>query len=104
MSKKRYNILMNVATITQTSEVGIRELKNRLSAYLDRVQAGEEFIVTDHGAPVARLGTLAPRVDRMAELIASGVVRPSTRKRSLPASRVALTGISVSELVKEQRR
>lgn len=95
---------MNVATIPPAMEVGIRELKNRLSAYLDRVQAGEEFIVTDHGTPIARLGTLAPQIDRMAELIASGVIRPSTRKRSLPASRVALTGISVSELAKEQRR
>jgi prevent-host-death family protein len=94
---------MIVATISP-GEVGIRELKNRLSAYLDRVQAGEEFIVTDHGTPIARLGALAPQVDRMAELIAAGVVRPSTRKRSLPNSRVTLTGVSVIELAKEQRR
>lgn len=33
--------------------VGIRELKNRLSDYLDRVQAGERVIVTERGRPVA---------------------------------------------------
>lgn len=95
---------MNVATIKVSSEVGIRELKNRLSAYLERVQAGEEFVVTDHGQPIARLGGLAPQVDRMAELVAAGLVRPSTTKRSLPASRVALSGVSVDELAQEQRR
>ncbi|MBS1983301.1 MAG: type II toxin-antitoxin system prevent-host-death family antitoxin [Bdellovibrionales bacterium] len=28
------------------SQVGVRELKNRLSRYLKRVQAGEEIMVT----------------------------------------------------------
>jgi prevent-host-death family protein len=95
---------MNVATVPQSTEVGIRELKNRLSAYLERVQSGEEFVVTDHGQPIARLGGLTPQVNRMAELIAAGVIRPSTRKRSLPTSRVALLGVSINELAKEQRR
>jgi prevent-host-death family protein len=37
-------------------EVGVRELKTRLSAYLERVKAGETVIVTHRGKPVARLG------------------------------------------------
>lgn len=36
-------------------EVSIREMKNNLSRYLKRVQAGEEVIITDRGRPVARL-------------------------------------------------
>ena len=36
-------------------QVGIAELKARLSEYLARVQAGEELIVTDRSRPVARL-------------------------------------------------
>lgn len=36
-------------------QVGIAELKARLSQYLTRVQAGEEVIVADRGRPVARL-------------------------------------------------
>jgi prevent-host-death family protein len=36
-------------------EVGVRELKQQLSKYLDRVAAGEEILVTDRGRPKARL-------------------------------------------------
>ena len=38
-----------------TSKVAVRELKDRLSEYLRRVEAGEELIVTSRGKPVARL-------------------------------------------------
>src|SRR5947209_3669486 len=36
-------------------QVGIAELRARLSEYLSRVQAGEELIVADRGRPVARI-------------------------------------------------
>ena len=36
-------------------EVGIRELKNRLSEYVRRVRAGEVLLVTDRGEVVAEL-------------------------------------------------
>ena len=36
--------------------VGIRELKNSLSAYVREAQEGETIVVTDRGAPVAQLG------------------------------------------------
>ena len=35
--------------------VGVRELKNRLSAYLRLVRQGEEILVTDRGEAVAEL-------------------------------------------------
>lgn len=35
-------------------QVGIAELKARLSEYLARVQDGEEIVVADRGRPVAR--------------------------------------------------
>ena len=35
--------------------VGVRELRDRLSKYLSRVKAGERFIVTERGRPVAVL-------------------------------------------------
>ncbi|MCC6222850.1 MAG: type II toxin-antitoxin system prevent-host-death family antitoxin [Thermoleophilia bacterium] len=35
--------------------VGVRELRQNLSRYLDRVKAGEALIVTEHGREVARL-------------------------------------------------
>jgi prevent-host-death family protein len=36
-------------------EISVRELKNHLSEYLRRVQAGEEVIVTSHKRIVAKL-------------------------------------------------
>jgi prevent-host-death family protein len=65
-----------MAVATSRVEVGVRELKNNLSRYLDRVQAGEDVIVTERGLAVARLSSLGHPTDRLAELIAAGVVRP----------------------------
>jgi prevent-host-death family protein len=94
---------MTVAT--SRVEVGVRDLKNNLSRYLHRVQGGEEVIVTDRGRPVARLSGLAYSTDRLAELIAAGVVRPpkGRGRRYRPAHRIRAGG-PVSDLVAEQRR
>lgn len=82
----------------------MRDLKNNLSRYLDRVQDGEDVIVTERGRPIARLSALDHTTDRLAELIASGVVRPAKRtSRRRPGDRVTPKG-SVSDLVADQRR
>jgi len=36
-------------------DVGVRELKAKLSEYLGLVASGEDVVVTDRGRPVARL-------------------------------------------------
>ncbi|MEN9647087.1 MAG: hypothetical protein RL238_3756 [Actinomycetota bacterium] len=94
---------MNVATSTRI-EVGVRELKNHLSRYLDQVASGVEVVVTDRGRPVARLqGVDAATTDPLASLIEAGVVRPPTskqRRRPMPQRASA----PVSDLVAEQRR
>lgn len=36
-------------------EIGAFEAKNTLGALLDRVERGEEIVITRHGKPVARL-------------------------------------------------
>ena len=88
---------VNIAT--SRSSVGIRELKNDLSRYIDRVRAGEEVIVTDRGRPVARLSAVDQADDRLAELVAAGIVRaPVSRTRRQPPRRIKAKG-SVSELV-----
>jgi prevent-host-death family protein len=92
---------MNVAT--SRSEVGIRELKNSLSRYIERVRAGDEVIITDRGRPVARLLALDAASDRLAELVKAGVVRPPTSPhRHRPTRRIKSKG-PVSDLVAEQR-
>jgi prevent-host-death family protein len=66
------------------TSAGIRELKNNLSRYLRRVQAGERISVTEHGRVVAELvpaGTADPAgASRYGALVASGVIRPATER------------------------
>jgi prevent-host-death family protein len=45
-------------------KVGAFEAKNILSALLDRVEQGEEIVITRHGKPVARLVPNAGGIDR----------------------------------------
>ena len=88
---------------TSQVEVGVRDLKNNLSRYLDRVQAGEEVIVTERGRPIARLAALDHSMDRLAELISTGVVRPAKRIASglplLSSSKVTVKKLTDGELV-----
>ena len=44
------------------TKVGVRELRNNLSKYLERVRGGEEVIVTDRGRPVARVLRVSDRL------------------------------------------
>lgn len=96
---------MSEATTRGAVSVGVRELKNQLSSYLDRVKAGEEITVTEHGRAIARLTALAPDVDRRAALIEAGIVRPApATRRRLPSRRVKLTpGDPIETLVAQQR-
>jgi prevent-host-death family protein len=65
----------------------ISELKNRLSAYLKMVQAGQSVLVLDRNRPIARiepLGRVAGRVEaRTARLAAAGLVRVPRRALTL---------------------
>jgi prevent-host-death family protein len=45
-------------------EVGAFEAKNTLGSLLDRVERGEEIVITRHGKPVALLVPNAPGVDQ----------------------------------------
>jgi prevent-host-death family protein len=68
------------------ARVGVRELRQNLSVYLDRVKAGETLEVTEYGQPVAQLG---PRRDRpmsvLDQMIADGRATAATvDHRTLP--------------------
>ena len=45
-------------------KVGAFEAKNALGSLLDRVEQGEEIVITRHGKPVARLVPDTGRIDR----------------------------------------
>jgi prevent-host-death family protein len=61
------------------SRVGVRELRQNLSIYLERVKLGEVLTVTDRGHDVALLRPLAPATDIVERLAAEGRVRKPTR-------------------------
>jgi prevent-host-death family protein len=57
--------------------VGVRELRQNLSVYLDRVKEGETLTVTEHGHDVALLTPLPKReMDVLERLVAEGKATP----------------------------
>jgi antitoxin (DNA-binding transcriptional repressor) of toxin-antitoxin stability system len=69
-----------VAILFDVASTGIRELKDNLSRYIRRIEAGERIAITAHGRVVAELGPPGAAVkgrgpSRFDELVAAGVVR-----------------------------
>ena len=90
--------------------VGVRELKNRLTYYLQRARKGEEVIVTERGRPVAILQSLhhldrATALEtRLARLATLGIVTLPTRKGFGRARPLRISGPPVSRAIIEDRR
>lgn len=55
--------------------IGVRELRRDASRWLARVRAGEAFVVTDRGRPVARLSPIGDVIGYEA-LLADGRIAP----------------------------
>jgi prevent-host-death family protein len=83
-------------------EVGVRDLHDRLSEHLERVERGATLGVTRRGKPIARLSS-TDLEDPLEELLRRGLVSAPKRARSPRRARVTATG-SVSDLVADQRR
>lgn len=92
-----------------TARVGVKNLKNNLSAYLRQVRKGVRVLVTDHDEVVAELGL--PRSDiasgahpLLAEWISAGKLRLAmVRKKKLPASPVRLPAGTAQRLLDAER-
>lgn len=77
-------------------EVGAFEAKNRLGALLDRVEQGEEIIITRRGRAVAKLIPAGPGFDRTkARRAVAGLIEAS---RGL-----SLGGLKIKDLIDEGR-
>jgi prevent-host-death family protein len=86
------------------ARVGVRELRQNLSIYLDRVKDGETLEVTEHGVPVAEL---RPRsedpVSAIDRLIAEGrITAAKTRDRNIGLP-PWFPGRPTSEILQEMR-
>jgi prevent-host-death family protein len=83
------------------ADVGVRELKQRLSEYLDRAERGELIRVTDRGRPKALLGPLPGRA-RVEEGIAEGWIRAGSGAGLAPVRRVKSTGRVLAALAEDR--
>src|SRR5436190_5861572 len=81
------------------SRIGIRELRDTLTATIRRVRSGETLEVTHDGVPVA---VLAPvRGDRIQQLVAGGDVTVPTPLEE-PLRRFPVTGeLTATEAIEE---
>ncbi len=81
--------------------IGVRELRQHASRYLDRVKAGESIEVTERGTPVA---VLVPAVrDEVRErLVRDGRLIPARGPRVLPEP-IGTSGPSTAQVLDELR-
>jgi prevent-host-death family protein len=92
--------------------VGIRELKNRLGVYMDRVRKGERIRVTDRGKPVAELAPIGRPVgdeealaelDRRGELTLGRRLSKRQRRQLYRSCPPASPTMSSGELLDQER-
>lgn len=86
-------------------EIGVRELKQTLSATLRAVGRGELIRVTLRGRPLADIvpAGASGGEDRLRQLVAAGRVVPPARSRPDRAPRLATSSLRASELVLSER-
>ena len=86
--------------------VGIRELRNRLSHYLEKVRAGERLAVTDRGAVIAYVlpAAAAPELEGLVRLVREERASWGGGKPAGLETPVRIQGKAVSEIVTEERR
>jgi len=86
---------------TMSPQIGIRELRDNLTATIRQVRAGESFEVTHDGTPVALLSPLPS--DRLARLLARTDVTPP-KPLDRPLRRFPVKGArTASQAIEEDR-
>lgn len=84
-------------------DVGVRDLKQRLSMYLERAARGERITVTERGRPKAVLGPL-PGGDHVERGLAEGWITAAQEPGAWPRPpRRFRAGATVAEMIDEDR-
>ena len=75
-----HSATMCYMAVVNPSRVGVRELRQNLSVYLDRVKRGESLTVTEHGQVVAVLQPPPVQAEGVLErLVREGLATPATK-------------------------
>jgi prevent-host-death family protein len=82
--------------------VGVRELRQNLSRFLERVKAGESLVVTERGREVARLipfasDTYAELARRFGASIPTGRLEQVAERLDVPAAPAGTTDAFLAE-------
>jgi prevent-host-death family protein len=92
---------MNEIPPTPINSIGAYDAKTRLSELLDRVEKGEQIVITRHGRPVARL---VPEGGRdIAEAVAA-LDRITARRKELARQGVRISQTEIRAWRDEGRR
>jgi len=85
--------------------VGVRELKGRLSYYLQQVKAGQSLVITERGRPVGQIVPLEQPLERRLEAMvqAGWVMWSGKRLEPMPPVAQARGEHTVADLLVEDR-
>lgn len=89
--------------------VGVRDLKAKLSEYLDKAKHGDEIIVTDHGKPIARLIKEPEKqkstIEKMYFLAEKGLVQLPSKEKKIRSNSLVKTRskVTATELLLRDR-
>jgi prevent-host-death family protein len=86
--------------------VGIRELKNNLSQYLDKVKQGDSLAITNHGTIIAYIfpAEKSPDYEELIRMVREDKAAWRGGKPAGSLKPIEATGKPVSEIVVEERR
>ncbi|MGH8996899.1 MAG: type II toxin-antitoxin system Phd/YefM family antitoxin [Acidimicrobiales bacterium] len=85
------------------TRIGVRELRQHASRYLDKVKAGETVEVTERGELVAVLVPPPPHVAQRDQLIADGRLLPARSAFRLPTRVPFESSPTASEVLTDSR-
>lgn len=85
--------------------IGVRELRDHLSEYLQKVEQGDTIRITKYGEEIARISPSGEgRDNKLVELLKEKGIEWSGRKPSGSQDPVSIEGSSASDVVIEDRR
>ena len=84
-------------------DIGVRELKQHLSDYLDRAERGQIITITERGRPKVLLVPLPGGGDRLAVGIEEGWIRPAIAQGALAPARRAPARALIGDVLDHDR-
>jgi prevent-host-death family protein len=81
---------------------GVKDVKAKLSAYLDKIEKGEQVIITEYGREVAVITPISPERKALRSLVDGGKVHWAGDKPK-GIEGIAVRGEPLSETILEER-